>query len=603
MPISRCGFVSIWICAAAVVVLARAFNAADPGYELPIQVEAARHLLAGKGLTIHALGGEDDLAAPARLLAMRHFPAGFSLYAAALLGIGLTIPTIVKIFFGVVTILGWWGWGRLAFAFCQDGIERGGLWKWTAAWLGLSIPLLFTPAWQGTDLFVWAAVPWVLFWLTLGPVDPSRIGSRSQTSNAERRTPNIEWQQINGPRKHDLFAGLLCGVVVFMRYSGVLLVIYAALLIVAQSHRQLGTVLSRSAAFVAGLLPILAAQFYFTLAKIPAENIPDVFAVQPGIGEAFRRIGEAVWTFPAANWSFAWWWPPRLVDLITQPGWDCRSLLVATILGWAILLPLFAVRLGDSNDETGSRDVRTAALGLFVAFPLLLCLWSGFADYNYVRDQKYYLPLLPLAVLIAYAAGAPNERRNSVIHRLARAAGIIYLGAFIGLSAVSIARLPLPGNAGLSSRLKLLGTSTWNVHWPSNKLTGEFSPARAYTMDLLKQDPAAILVTNHEEWFYADPAVDQSRVRRLKDFQPAYVTGPAHIIIAIQQYAAGSPGSVSWYGHYGTLMRGDYFQSLPGLTVVQEFPDEQIKILESRIPEGERVVLNRNATEVKPASR
>ena len=89
----------------------------------------------------------------------------------------------------------------------------------------------------------------------------------------------------------------------------------------------------------------------------------------------------------------------------------------------------------------------------------------------------------------------------------------------------------------------------------------------------------------------------------MKDLQARYVSGPAHIIIAIQQYAPGPPGTVSWYGHYGTLMRGDYFQTLPGLTVIREFPNEQIQILEARIPDGERVTLNRNAIEVSASIR
>ena len=112
----------VWLCSAAVVTLARVLNAAQLG-ELPIQIQAAQHLLSGRGLSVYSSPGEDDLAAPARLLTLAHLPAGFSVYAAGLLGLGIGVGTIVKVWFAATTMLGWWGWANLACYFFADGLR------------------------------------------------------------------------------------------------------------------------------------------------------------------------------------------------------------------------------------------------------------------------------------------------------------------------------------------------------------------------------------------------------------------------------------------------------------------------------------------------
>jgi hypothetical protein len=77
------------------------------------------------------------------------------------------------------------------------------------------------------------------------------------------------------------------------------------------------------------------------------------------------------------------------------------------------LLPaLFARKLGHSGPMAASRDVRMVAVGFFVALPLFL--WACAMVGNvYIGLRRYYIPLLPLAVFVAYAFAVADRKHES----------------------------------------------------------------------------------------------------------------------------------------------------------------------------------------------
>ena len=119
---SKSRFILLWLCSAAVVTLVRAFHAAELGYDLTLQIQAAQNLLEGNGLTIYSLEGEDDLARPNKLVPLTHFPAGYSFFAAALLAMGFSVAAVLKVWGAAGTILGWWGWAKLGVPLFQRGL-------------------------------------------------------------------------------------------------------------------------------------------------------------------------------------------------------------------------------------------------------------------------------------------------------------------------------------------------------------------------------------------------------------------------------------------------------------------------------------------------
>lgn len=298
VSISKNRLTLLWLCSAAVVVLARAFNTTDLGYDLPSQIQAAQHLLSGKGLSIYSWAGEDDLATPAKLLILTHFPAGYSVCVAVLIALGVSVPIAVKIYGAAATVLGWWGWGELAYSFLREGLMRGRVWRWAGYAIAVFSPLLFTPSWQGTEIFLWAAIPWVLRFVVRASEEETRRGLR------------FDW-----------LTGLVSGSCALMRYAGVFLVIYAGFLIFCQSKARLKMVPARLGAFAAGAVPFLALQIYVNYFVSKTGATSDNAAFREGVSAVVGRLWDGLWLLTSANFAVAWWMPHQLVELLpSQAG-------------------------------------------------------------------------------------------------------------------------------------------------------------------------------------------------------------------------------------------------------------------------------------------
>ena len=147
-------FLLPWLLSACVVLVSRFLHAADLGYDLTFQFEAAQNLLAGRGLTTYGQKVTGDLANPLTLQILTHFPSGFSLCAAVLMALGFGPGTALK------------SWEQLPRC-SGGGVGRGsrsptwkraggadGLWRGVAIAIAILTPLLFTPSWSGTDIIL-----------------------------------------------------------------------------------------------------------------------------------------------------------------------------------------------------------------------------------------------------------------------------------------------------------------------------------------------------------------------------------------------------------------------------------------------------------------
>jgi len=572
-------FILVWLCAAIIVVIARGLAVADLGYDPTIQLQAAQNLLAGHGLSVYKLGGEEDLAQSSQLITLTHFPAGYSLFAAALMALGLGPAGVVKIGGAVATMLGWWGWALLAYAFFREGLERGALWRWLAVIVGISSPLLLTPAWKGTDIFLWAAIPWAIYWTAMGAT----------------RTDRSFW--------FDCAAGIACGLGFLFRYAGAFLLVYAGCLILAQTRFAWRTLFRRASAFAIGCVPLVAIQIYINKVLATASQA----AVAPnsvhGLSPYLKAFATSFWMLPAANFSFLWWMPNRLLSLLTQPAATLLGKAQAAphspwwiagpLAGAVFLLPLLMLWAGGWFN---ARDVRAAAIGLFWALPLFLwaCTIAGvtnplMGDYSFVADVRYYAPLIPLSVLVAYALAAKSNSPAAGLRRITRFAGGAYVWAYAALVMISLLLLLVPLSVGSGKRQKLMGTSNL-YRWPGHGIEYDVSPTRQRTVALLEANPNAILITDHPHWFYAEPRFDRSRIHRLGDLKSTYVTGPAEIVVVAWD-AGGADSDLYWRLVDGAPRRSDELAGLSNFHLVERFPTEQMKILETEVPASTRIGL------------
>ena len=325
-------FLMFWLCSAAVVTGARLFNPIPMSLDLAFQIQAAQNLLAGHGLSVFSRYAP-DVAAPSGLVLLTVFPSGYSLFTAAILALGGSEGIAVRSLAVAGTMLGWWGWGMLAYPFFSEKMERTVVWKWAGFLIALSTPLLFTASGAGTDLFLWAAVPWVLIWVVRG-------------SNEE----------APGAARFDLMAGAVCGLASLMRYASLFLAAYAVLLILRQSGLRLRVLCRRWAFFGLGLVPGLAVQVYINEFLTSGPARPAGLSFDVGFGFAVRRALEGLPLLTTANFPWTFWFPGIALNLLFPDASGRLPWQLAITIAIYVFLALI-VKMYRSDLRRGPHDL------------------------------------------------------------------------------------------------------------------------------------------------------------------------------------------------------------------------------------------------------
>jgi hypothetical protein len=556
----------LWLCSAVPVTVFRFFHAIDPTYDAGIQLQAARNLLAGHGLSIYAQMGA-DLANGQGLVTLTYFPSGYSLSAAALMAMGLSVATAVKLLAAAATVLGWWGWSRLARPFFTEGMRRSSLWKAAAIAIAVFTPVLFTPRWGGTDIFLWAIVPWVIVFVVEAAHDHARHEWR------------LNW-----------LTGTLCGFAVLMRYASLFLVVYVACLMLWQSWLRKRSLIRRWLVFGIGLLPAFVLQAYVNYVLSNAVVTPGgLFDGQQH--DVLSRFWVGVRFLDTANTFWNFWIPGVVTRLLLpeDPGALPWRLGITSLAFISLLAALETYRI---DIKAIARDSRTAALGLFVALPLTLVGCTMLSTAIFVADPRYYWSMVPLSIFVAYSVASrvdipPRRIAINVLNGICA----LYLASYVAMSLVYAGSLLLPGRVGDASRSRLMGTDP--LPWPSMAVTYEFSPARQLVMQRLKEHPGTLLLTSRAGAFYWDPAVDGSRLYDLNCGnlapQSLYISGPARVVI--HSFDDGQPQELWYYSSTGRHQRSNCFERLPDVHLLQRFSAEGFKVLEASVAEGQRIIL------------
>ena len=496
-----------------------------------------------------------------------------------MMAFGLTPAGFVKIWGAVATLVGWWGWSRVAFEYMSSGQRQGRFWRFASFWIAVVSPLLFTSRWGGTDIALWAAVPWVLI-----------LATRASVQGAQ---PGIE---------RDALVGLIIGVCVVVRYASLFLVPYAILIIVGQSRLRRAFAAKRLAALGAGLLPGLAIQVYTIVSVFDGSPpggvssdlerlaVPAVGSVVVGVrAPAVIRAWESVSTLAGAN-AGVFFWLPGTLRFWTASGYELAALALAGVI--LIGLPcLLMVKLRQPVSSLVC-DLRVVAAGLLIVLPLFLWTCGLFVDYAYVGNRRYYEPLRPLAACIAYSLATMDL---TIVRR--RLTGIAwssgaYVIAFVVMTAVEIGAAFVPTPQGDVWRRVVLGAEP--RPWPSFRLTYEFSQARRFVLELMKDDPSAILITTEDSWFYAEPKADRSRIMRSElcaaTLYASHISGPVRFLI-LEPDPGTDPLRVKWPD--APFTGRDCWPQLPGVQLLRQFPEERLRVLQADIPAETRLQIRR----------
>ena len=482
--------------------------------------------------------------------------------------VGLSVGSAIKALGVLGTMLGWWGWARLSAPFVGDTWQRGLPWRFAVAAIASFTPLLFTPPWGGTDLFLWAIVPWVVTCVVRG---------------SDEHASDRWW--------FDLFVGGLCGLALLMRYASLFLMVYAAGIVLWQSWARIPTLIRRATAVGAGALPVLAFQGYINYVVSNSPVMPGGL-LDDAREPALRRLWVGAQLLRHADYFWTFWFPGNVASRLFAGGISAPPSRLALTL-CALVSLLLAIAIYAMFSRALRRDSRLAALGLFAAVPLTLLTAMMLSSTNYLADRRYYWPVVPLAVLVACSISSmvdlPRDRRLIGLFQRACAT---YLTGYVVMCLVYVSFLFAPGRIGTSQREKLLGGELHG--WPSFGIAYEFSAARRLVMQLLTQRPGTVLLAARAGAFFWDARVDGSRLYDLncEALQQAYADGPATLVILT--FDQGQARDLWYYrgnAVVGSLRRATCFEGIPDLELVQRFPEEGLKVLQARVGAGERVIL------------
>jgi hypothetical protein len=447
----------------------------------------------------------------------------------------------------------------------SEGRRRSTFWRFACDFVAIVSPLLFTSRWGGTDILLWAAVPWVLQLITRTPREQTNIRS-------------------------DFVAGLIVGASVLARYASVFLAVYAVAIIASQCGRRMALSGKRLLSLGAGVLPALVIQGYINGVLAAGGTAPGGVALRAGgPADIAVRVRESLTTLAGANHGLLFWFPASF-RWWADVDYQAAGLVLA---GMALMVPLLAFA-ADRHQPVSLwlNDLRVVCAGLLVTLPLFLWLCGVFGTYNYVQDRRYYEPIRPLAVCIAYFVATMTREGRTGLAAVALSSRA-YVLAFAALTIIELGSTAVPTPRGDVWRSALIGAQV--RRWPSWQLTYESSSARQFVIDLLRAEPKARLMTTLEEWFYAEPEADRSRIMRWQPcelLRASYISGPLQMLIFVED-RGGPLDQVQWSAR-PTGYR-DCLADLPGLTLIRHFPDERLKVLQAEIPRGARVQL-------KPAS-
>src|ERR1051325_1107350 len=216
----------ILLLSALVIIFARILAPFEVGKDQGVQIEAAQHLADGQGLTTLYFSSPNsyDLAQSPAPQYLTWWPPAFSLVLAGFLVVGVPLLISLKLIYSLATLLGWFGWASIAGKLMPVHLRWRGRSFPIQFLIAAVLPVFFTPSWTGTDLFLWAGIPFVVILLAAG----------------EARRPNLAASFCAG-----LIFGLLCQI----RYSSLFIGLGAMFVIFQSTYPDLKLGLKKFALF------------------------------------------------------------------------------------------------------------------------------------------------------------------------------------------------------------------------------------------------------------------------------------------------------------------------------------------------------------------
>lgn len=524
---------SLIVMSAVLLTAARTIAPFEVKSDQATQLEVAQRLVQGMGITTTnappRVPGDVFPEPPPQYLT--DWPPGFSLLVAAFMYIGIPLLVTLEIIYAITTITGWVGWAIIA----GHVIARPSGYGKSSSFIHLTvcalIPILFTPWWGGTDLFLWAGIPFVFMCcLGIGGKQPSLLSIG--------------------------FAGILFGSLFALRYTSLFVGLAATLVLFQVSYPRIKILLTRLTVFGLSALTVMLPVVIFLIRAQSARNVS--LDNPSGVAVDIPKVADhPVSLFSTMRYvvrglhftSILVLGHPLLQQIIytLKVNWLAYStgIISLTII---VSLPLLLWRGASANGPKVKDDV---TLGLsFLPLSLVVFLMAtAFATWPYYLEvTRYYEPVGLCGVFIFYRLA---NRRG--IHKAVRKASkaivltfILYVGLYPPAVAFTQRRASLVISIlGFTPRTFRYQSTSQEIVYPSYRLYSRKESSREKVKQLYKDNPEALFYTDNYGYFIYDGfqggPVPGRNLRPLPNpafWRRAYTTRPVKIFWVVD---AGTP--------------------------------------------------------------
>mgnify|MGYP000284465154 CR=1 FL=1 len=381
---------------ASLVILARLAAPFEVGKDQTYQLEGALRMSAGQGIvsTGNMRPSDPDITPAPVPVPLTQWPPGFSIAIAALVGCGFSLTASLKLLFALAAAAGWSGWafvcGKLFAAIPATGSSR--ILRSVPLIAAALLPIFYTPLWSGTDILLWAGVPWIV------PLTNRPAGSPGSYGAA-------------------VAAGILICVLFTFRYASAFLGIAAGGIIFCAVQPRWMELLKRYLALgLSSLLLTVPVVLFMRTGTVPLADMYD------NRTKTSEIISAAKGAHHAGKLIFA---GPFLETMLSRVNWP-PLVYAASILAVAVILiaPVLRWRAGGR----GKDDITLALLLLPAALIVFLLVVSrGF----YLGVPRYYDPVLLCWVL---ACVSLSSSRRTAVAWGARAVLAVFLTNLCGVT-------------------------------------------------------------------------------------------------------------------------------------------------------------------------
>jgi len=566
------------------VTVTRLLAPVEMNWDESVQLEAAHRLVKGLGLTstffpppyapVQIPSNINQSPIPQ---ALTWWPPGFSLLVAALLFLGIPLASSLKILYSVTTLTGWFGWAILGSHCLSKPIQLGARLFPAQLFIAAILPVFYTPAWWGTDLFLWAGIPFIVLFLF-----------NSGTKNKV---------------KYVFFAGLVFGLLVNVRYSSLFIAIVSFFILFQVNLLKLKAFSKNYCIFISSSL-----FFIFPLAiynKFAGSNKPTVSlynnatgsSTVPGLPEfvnfkgSFSSFLDAISSILNSSITIS-----QLSGISTQPvlikftkpfieSFESHLNSQATLYGsiWLLLvflLPILVFTRNKKSDITENKRDISLSLSMIPLSLLILLIASSFAqDYDFVGTPRYYIPVFLPALFIFYELATLPMRKS---YQLIKIGFSIFIIIFLIYNLLYRPLLIVKGRQVYFGQSVLGSYLSYkpDYQYPSNKVITLYDETSSVVRQFQKDNPEALFFIQ-DYVFYVYDGHEGFRTLPVSDFwNRAYVDKAVKIFWVISRRSC--PGICP--DHISKPI--DKLSSLPGIQTVYTSPREKAKILVSDLPKA-----------------